>query len=114
MGSRGASLAPRAGTSPLTCSRPSRIQRSTSRREPTPAADSSFCTRSVGGWSFRGGVCLRGGLSRINSGRLAHRWRPNHAAAARPPPHPPPPPSPPHCPPPAHHRCPKTPPPPLS
>ena len=46
MRSRGVSFAPSAGTSPLICSRPSRIQRSTSRREPMPAADSSFCTRS--------------------------------------------------------------------
>ena len=53
-------LAPSAGTSPLIRRRPSRIQRSTSRREPMPAADSSFCTRegSVGVWLLCAGAML--------------------------------------------------------
>ena len=95
MRSRAASLAPNAGTSPLTCSRPSRIQRSTSRREPMPAADSSFCTRSRRGslpasspWARRppcGAAPRRRGAAwprGINPHRLRRRVRPGLAAAA--------------------------------
>jgi hypothetical protein len=43
-----AGLQLRAGTSPLIWSRPDLIHCSTSRREPTPAAASTFWIRSVG------------------------------------------------------------------
>src|ERR1700727_3082625 len=58
MRSRGVSFAPNSGTSPLTFNRDSRIQRSTSRREPMPAADKSFCTRSPAGGSLGGAAPL--------------------------------------------------------
>src|ERR1700677_1872281 len=98
MRSREVSFAPSSGTSPLTFNRDSRIQRSTSRREPTPAADKSFCTRSPAGGALGGAASLpasaalrtRTALGGLALGRVAIKWnhlvhhlRPARACAAR-------------------------------